>query len=56
MNPGPLTRAATLSLLFGLLAISTTAQTTDPVARLSTELEPKIKEEVHPGRHPSENP
>jgi len=52
MNPGPLTRAATLCLLFGLLAISTTAQTTDPVARLSTELEPKIKEEVQQGRLP----
>src|SRR3989440_954426 len=53
----PLTRAATTSLLFGLLAIFATAQTpdttkTDPVARLQTELEPKIKEEVQQGRLP----
>src|SRR6267154_4407972 len=53
----PLTRAATTSLLFGLLTIFATAQTpdatkTDPVARLSTELEPKIKEEVQQGRLP----
>ncbi|HBB98160.1 MAG TPA: hypothetical protein DC054_22475 [Blastocatellia bacterium] len=57
MNTRPLTRAATTSLLFGLLAIFATAQTpeatkTDPVARLSTELEPKIKEEVQQGRLP----
>src|SRR5438270_5134497 len=53
----PLTRAATTSLLFGLLANFATAQTpdaskTDPVARLSTELEPKIQEEVQQGRLP----
>src|SRR5213078_2257293 len=53
----PLTRAATTSLLFGLLAIFATAQTpdatkTDPVARLSTELEPKIKEEIQQGHLP----
>lgn len=57
MNTRPLTRAATTTLLCGLLAIFATAQTpdatkTDPVARLSTELEPKIKEEVQNGRLP----
>lgn len=57
MNTRPLTRVATTSLVFGLLAIFATAQTpdatkTDPVARLSTELEPKIKEEVQQGRLP----
>ena len=58
MNTRPLTRAATISLLVGLLAIITTAQTpeaipkTDPVARLSTELEPKVKEEIQQGRLP----
>jgi CubicO group peptidase (beta-lactamase class C family) len=57
MNTRPLTHAATISLLFGLLATFATAQTpdttkTDPVARLSTELEPKIKEEVQQGRLP----
>src|SRR5437762_11969880 len=57
MMTRPLTRAATTGLLFGLLAIFATAQTpdatkTDPVARLSTELEPKIKEEVQQGRLP----
>jgi hypothetical protein len=45
MNTRPLTRAITISFLIGLLAIIATAQTpdatkTDPVARLSTELEP----------------
>src|SRR5947207_13684857 len=53
----PLPRAATTGLLFGLLAIFATAQTpdttkTDPVARLSNELEPKIKDEVQQGRLP----
>jgi CubicO group peptidase (beta-lactamase class C family) len=57
MHTRTLTRAATIGLLFGLLAIFATAQTpdaakTDPVARLSTELEPKIKEEVQQGRLP----
>ena len=58
MNTRPLTRAATISLLVGLLAIITTAQTpeaipkTDPVARLSTELEPKIKAEIQQGHLP----
>src|SRR6266480_18148 len=57
MNTKSLTRAATISVLVGLLAIIATAQTpeatkTDPVARLSTELEPKIKEEVQQGRLP----
>src|SRR5256884_1309099 len=58
MNTRTLTRAATITLLTGILAILTTAQTpdatsgTDPVARLSTELEPKIKEEVQQGRLP----
>ena len=58
MNRRRLTRAATISLLVGLLGIITTAQTPeaaakiDPVARLSTELEPKIKEEIQQGRVP----
>ena len=58
MNTRRLTRAATISLLVGLLGIITTAQTPeaeakiDPVARLSTELEPKIKEEIQQGRVP----
>jgi len=57
MNTRTLKRAATTGLLFGLLAIFATAQTpdaakTDPVARLSTELEPKIKEEVQKGHLP----
>src|SRR5256885_4368970 len=53
-----LTRLATTSLLVGLLAINTTAQTpeatakTDPLSRLATELEPKIKTEVQQGRLP----
>src|SRR5207253_10335206 len=58
MNARPLTRAATISLLVGLLAIITTAQTpeaipkTDPVARPSTALEPRGKEEIQQGRLP----
>src|SRR5438477_3939616 len=58
MNTRPLTHAATISLLVGLLTIITTAQTpeaipkTDPVARLSTELEPKIKAEIQQGHLP----
>src|SRR2546429_3641049 len=57
MNTRTLTRAATITLLTGILAILTTAQIqeatkTDLVARLSTELEPKIKEEVQQGRLP----
>jgi CubicO group peptidase (beta-lactamase class C family) len=57
MNTRTLTHAATTGLLFGLLAVFATAQTpdaakTDPIARLSTELEPKIKEEVQKGRLP----
>src|SRR5438552_1088950 len=58
MNRRRLTRAATISLLVGLLGVITTAQTPeaaakiDPVARLSTELEPKVKEEIQQGRVP----
>ena len=58
MNTRRLTRAATISLLVGLLGIITTAQTPeaeakiDPVARLSSELEPKVKEEIQQGRVP----
>src|SRR5438067_5335427 len=58
MNTRPLARAVTISLLVGLLAIITTAQTpeaipkTDRVARLSTELEPKIKAEIQQGHLP----
>src|SRR5437763_5937150 len=57
MMTRPLARAATASLLFSLLAIFATAQTpdttkTDPVARLSNELEPKIEKEVQEGRLP----
>src|SRR5256884_8899316 len=58
MNTRTLTRAATITLLTGILAILTTAQTpdatsgTDPVARLSTELEPKIKAEIQQGHLP----
>src|SRR6266513_4165026 len=57
-NPRALTRAVMISFLTGILAILTAAQTPDatssidPVARLSTELEPKIKEEVQQGRLP----
>src|SRR5213080_4608016 len=58
MNTRRLTRAATISLLVGLLGVITTAQTPeaaakiDPLARLSTELEPKVKEEIQQGRVP----
>lgn len=59
MNTQVLTRAATISLLVGLLAIITTAQTvgttatTDTAAaRLQTELEPKIKAEIQQGNLP----
>src|SRR5438477_12110806 len=58
MNTRPLTHAATISLLVGLLTIITTAQTpeaipkTDPVARLSTALEPRVKEEIQQGHLP----
>jgi CubicO group peptidase (beta-lactamase class C family) len=57
MNTQLLTRAATISLLVGLLAIITTAQTAattgDPeLARLRTELEPKINEEIQQGHLP----
>src|SRR5256714_1017956 len=57
-NPKPLTRAVMISFVTGILVILTTAQTpdatssTDLVARLSIELEPKIKEEVQQGRLP----
>src|SRR5437764_7420642 len=58
MNTRPLIGEATISILVGLVAIITTAQTpkaipkTDPVARLSTELEPKIKTEIQQGHLP----
>src|SRR2546429_9193315 len=57
MNTRTLTRAATITLLTGILAILTTAQIqeatkTDLVARLSTELEPKIKAEIQQGHLP----
>jgi CubicO group peptidase (beta-lactamase class C family) len=57
MNIHLLTRAATITVLVGLLAITTTAQTistpADPaVARLQSELEPKINDEIQKGHLP----
>jgi CubicO group peptidase (beta-lactamase class C family) len=59
MNTRRLTRAATISLLVGLFAITTTSQTPETaaktasaLARLSAELEPKIKEEIQQGHLP----
>src|SRR3977135_2970518 len=57
MKTTPRPRAATISLIVGLLALIAAAQTPEAktdtaVARLSTELEPKIKEEIQQGHLP----